>query len=188
MNRTINYALILLIIAITAGCTKPPAKEDQIVAQINDYQLTVADFMHDAKLNLPTEFIKDNLEPIKEQLCDDIIINELILQEAEKIGLDKDKAFMDEIEYYWKQSLIKRIINLKGAEAIAQVMKTNYVLSALDSYNGTDKEQIKEKAQALVNLWIENLKKTAKIHKNSDLLKKIDLSTIKTDEGGIYGK
>lgn len=177
MNRLIkkfNYVLFLLVIAVAAGCAKSVDK-GQIVARINNYRLTVDDFMQEAKLNLPGMLLKDSSGAVKEELYNDIVTNELILQQAEKMNLDKDKAFMKEIENYWKQALIKRLINIKGAEFLAMV-------------KGEDKAQKKEKAQALLNLWIENLKKTAKINRYDDVLNKINLNTIKSNEGGVYGE
>lgn len=177
MDRLIkkfNYVLLLLLIAVSAGCAKP-ADKDQIVARINNYRLTVDDFMKEAKLNLPSMLLKDTSGAVKEQLYKDIVTNELILQQAEKMNLDKDRAFMKEIENYWKQALIKRLINIKGAEFMAMV-------------KGDDREQKKVKAQALLNLWVENLKKTAKIHRYDDVLNKINLNTIKSNEGGVYGE
>ncbi|MFH0855445.1 MAG: SurA N-terminal domain-containing protein [Candidatus Omnitrophota bacterium] len=169
MNRLI--ILLLLIAALFAGCAKAPAGKKQVVAQINNYQLTVDDFMQEAKLNLPYMLQNDNSGAIKEQLYNDIVTNELILQQAERMGLDKNRDFMKEVENYWKQALIKRLINIKGAEFLAAA-------------KGENDAQKKENAQALLDLWIKGLKQEAKIHKYDDTLNSINLNTARVNEGG----
>ena len=172
LTKKSDYALLLLLIAgIAAGCAKKPDNA-KIVAKINDYQLTVDDFMQEAKLNLPSMLLKDTTGAVREQLYNDIVTNELILQQAEKMDLDKNKAFMKEIENYWKQALIKRLINIKSGEYVARV-------------KGENQEIKRQEAQELLSLWVENLKKNAKIKRYDEVLNKIDLSTIiPKDKGG----
>jgi len=103
---------ILLMISVTAmvavaifGCGRAPSEEEiRVVAEINDYELTIADFKE--------ESLSDPLKS-KEELLEDIIIKKILTQEAQKGDFDKDKAFMKEIERYWEQALLKLLIKRK---------------------------------------------------------------------------
>ena len=77
--------VILLGIALLTGCAKKPDK-DKIVAQINNYQVTIDDFNEEAKMSIPGAS--------KDQILQDIIIKELLLEEAQKNDLDKNRRFM----------------------------------------------------------------------------------------------
>lgn len=162
MNRLckiFNCVMALALVAILGcGCTKNPDKS-QIVAQINNYQLTLADFKQEAEMSLTGA--------PKELILQDIITKELLLQEAQKMDLDKDKYFMKEIENYWKQSLIKRLIDIKGTEFLAAVKLTDEELKL----TGQARDSLKmKKAQALLDIWINNLKNGAKIKKYDAVL------------------
>lgn len=178
MNRIFKkfrYMMIGLVAALITGCVKEPDK-NQIVAQINNYAVTIEDFKHEAGMSISGVS--------KELILQDIVTKELLLQEAQKMGLDKNKAFMKEIEDYWKQSLIKRLINIKGAEFLAAVRLTDEEAKA-----GQDQDWLKmKKAQTLLELWINNLAKDAKIEKYDTVLNTIKLKDCKNLLGGTDGK
>lgn len=161
---------------LITGCVKEPDK-NQIVAQINNYAVTIEDFKHEAGMSISGVS--------KDLTLQDIVTKELLLQEAQKMGLDKNKAFMKEIEDYWKQSLIKRLINIKGAEFLAAVKLTD----AETKITGQDQDRLKmKKAQGLLELWINNLAKDAKIEKYDTVLNTIKLKECKNLAGGTDGE
>ncbi len=153
MNKVLkkfSYAMVAgLITLLATGCVKKPDK-DRIVAEINGYQVTIDDFKEEAKISLSGS--------PKEQILQDIITKELLLEEAQKNGLDKNRRFMKEIENYWKQALIKRLIYIKGEEFLAQ------------SSDIKDEEERMKNAQALLDRWINDLKNKARIKKYDQVL------------------
>lgn len=150
--KKFGFVMVIGLIAVLIGCAKKPDK-NQIVAEINNYQLTVDDFKYEAGLSLSGVS--------KEQLLDDIITKELLLQEAQKNDLDKNKRFMKEIENYWKQALIKRLIYIKGEEFLA-------------SLRGIENKELRmKKAQIMLDEWVNQLKTKAKIKKYDQVLKGI---------------
>jgi len=162
IKRFIFVMLIALTGALITGCEKKPDKS-QIVAEVNNYQVTIDDFKQEARMDLSGAS--------KEQVLQDIVTKELLLQEAQKMNLDKDKHFMKEIENYWKQALIKRLINIKGDEFLA-ASKTS------------DGKAKMEKAQILLDRWINNLKNNASIIKYDEVLNGIKLKKSGDQDGG----
>jgi len=156
MNKLFKrFSLVLIIVLLSAlitACTKKPDKS-QVVAEINNYQLTIDDFKYEAGLSLSGAS--------KEQILQDIITKELLLQEAQKNSLDKNRRFMKEIENYWKQTLIKRLIYIKGEEFLASV-------------EGIENKELRmKKAQELLDQWVNELKNKAKIKKYDQVLNSI---------------
>ncbi|MBF0522024.1 MAG: peptidyl-prolyl cis-trans isomerase [Candidatus Omnitrophica bacterium] len=111
------WGAIILAGLVAAGCAKKE-QNSPVVAEINNYRLTAEDFQVEALLSVPDVLKAEDVPALKEQIYQDLLTKELLVQEAQKSNLDKDKHFMKEIEDYWKQALIKRIMNRKTNEYI----------------------------------------------------------------------
>jgi hypothetical protein len=184
--KVVNFSLIIAIALILAsGCAKKPDKS-QVVAEINNYLVTTDDLRDEAKLSI--------YSASKEQILQNIIYKELLLQEAQRLNLDKNKDFMKEIENYWKQALIKRLINMKGNEflAFSQVsndeIKAEYErlskesdgkIKSFKEMSGEIREMLRvRKAQVSLDNWIAGLRKNAEINKYDEVLNTIKLKKI----------
>jgi hypothetical protein len=102
---------ILILPVLFCGCGKryDPKKT---VARINNYYMTIDDF----KSELETAYMGKKGILSDEQILDDIISNEILVQEAQRLGLDKEKTFMKTIERYWKHTLRKELLDRKDRE------------------------------------------------------------------------
>jgi len=161
LMRNSNYAIFfILMAAVAAGCAKNP-DTSQIIAEVNNYKVTINDFRQEAAMSMSAES--------KEQILQDIITKELLLEKAQKMNLDKSKDFMIEIENYWKQALIKRLISIKGNEFLV-------------ASKGNNNKTKMENAQAMLESWINGLKNKASIVKHDDMLNK--LKKITNKDGG----
>ncbi|MFA5275449.1 MAG: hypothetical protein WC417_00955 [Candidatus Omnitrophota bacterium] len=157
-----NYLIFFILIVVTAaGCVKKP-DASQIVAEVNNYQVTIDDFRQEAAMSMSAAS--------KEQILQNIINKELLLEEAQKMNLDKNKNFMKEIENYWKQALIERLITIKGNDFLA-------------ASKGDSKAKM-ENAQALLESWITGLKNNASIKKHDDVFNGIKLKKANNQDGG----
>jgi len=190
-KRHIVAAVMVFVAALAAGCAQRP-DETKVVARINRYQATVDDFRQEAAMNLPGT--------TKDQILDDMVTKELLLEQAQKMGLDKDTRFMKEIENYWKQTLIKRLIRIKGEEFLAAAVvgddevKAGYDrlveesegrIGAYEKVAGRIREALKrEKAQAMLEAWVSGLSKNADIKIYNDVLKDIDVRKPRSEDGG----
>jgi len=95
--------------SLICGCGRPknPGADDKIIAKINNYTLTAGDFRDSAA---------KMMGGTKEAVLDELITKNVLIQEAQKENFDKDRAFMNEIEKYWEQALLKLLIKKKMAE------------------------------------------------------------------------
>jgi len=179
------------VLALAAGCAQGP-DETRVVARVNRYQATVDDFMQEAGMSLPGVS--------KDQVLDDIVTKELLLEQAQKMGLDKDARFMKEIENYWKQTLIKRLIRIKGEEFLAAaaisdeearvaydrlVRESEGRIGPYEKVAGRIKGALRmEKAQEMLDAWLAGLRKNADIKIYDDVLKGIELKKPRSGDGG----
>ncbi len=115
-RSSIKFAVFLLLACFFAGCHKNNSVDKKVVARINDYDLTVADFRSEAVTLKDNKNLSSDPNKAKEQLLQDIIRKKLFIQEAQKLNFDKQKYFMSEIERYWEQALLKLLFIKKTEE------------------------------------------------------------------------
>lgn len=152
-----NPRMILLMITILSMLLVPAcgkndnlqSGDSKVVAKINNYKLTIADFKSEAQDKLPANLSDIEFEKAKEDLLDEIITKKVLIQEAQKENFDKDRSFVKEIERYWEQALLKLLFRKKEQE----LMNT----------------------QAL-NKWIDGLKSRSDIKKYDENLKAVKKS------------
>ena len=149
--------IIFVMITVTmsiSGCGRSPSQEDmRVVARINNYELTVADFKE--------ESLSDPLKP-KEELLQEIIMKKILIQEAQKQNFDKERAFMREIEKYWEQALLKSLIKKKTAD-----------LSRDIAPGGEEGE--KESVREALREWVGDLRRKASVKINTEVLEEIKM-------------
>ena len=176
-SKTILLSLAILLLFLSAnGCgksqTKP--KDSKILVKINNYELTTEDFRDEIRLTAHNKELPADLQEAKEKLLDEIIMKKVLLQEAQRQHFDKDRAFTKEIERYWEQALLKRLINKKMTELSRQIIvKDSEVrdeyerlsreaggkIGAFDSQEAEIKGDIyNRKMQALFEDWLKKLK------------------------------
>ncbi len=144
---SVAIASVLAIALLMTACARKEPSE-RIVAVINDYRMTVEDFNYESKEVLRTGIGIGDIAIAKEDILDALIIKEVLLQEAQKAGLDKDKNFMKTIELYWEQTLLRNLLAKKSREIEKAV--TVYEGEITDYYNKM-KEKIKAKVVVLAN-------------------------------------
>ena len=177
-----KYALLLFVLMLAAGCGRLP-KDKVILAKINNYEITQDEFEQEFK---DSGFGRvDTLESRKDFL-NTLINRKLILQDAQKKGLDKDKSFLNMIERFWEQSLLKLTLDKKAKEVAGSVLVSDREIQetydTLFKNGKTDKsydqmyQQIKweitrSKETQAMNNWVAQLRKKGEIKISSDLLK-----------------
>jgi hypothetical protein len=161
--------LVAVAVMPAAGCAKKPDK-DRIIARVNDYKVTMDDFKREADLSLPGAS--------REQVMKDLITRELLVQESQKIGIDKNPEFMKEIEDYWKQTLIKQMISRKGNEFLQVVKVSPEEIQAgaqpQESSVNAGKRLRMQKAQILLNEWLAGLGKNSRIEVYAEIFNALE--------------
>ena len=151
MNRF--FILILVALMVSTALTGCVSKKETgpIVARVNEYKMTADDLKEDIE-NSP--YSADEKKDINEFL-DLSIRKQVLIQEAQKLGLDRQRPFMKTIERYWEQTLIREILKKKMQEISKTVPKS-------------------EQTQALDN-WMEQLYNDSDITINKDILNKFEI-------------
>lgn len=98
-------ALIASFAALVAYfTTKPHPVEKNIAISINRKQITHDEFNARFASVQATD---------RQDFINSLIVRELMIQDAQKEGIDKDEAFRRSIQDYYEQSLVKQVIDKK---------------------------------------------------------------------------
>ncbi len=181
MKKNLVFLFIFLFIC---GCNPAP-KNRQILAKINNYEITLDQFKEEFK---DSQYAGNETAESRKEFLNNLINRKLILQEAQKQGLDKDKSFLKMIEKFWEQSLLKLAVDRKTKETAGSVLASDREVE--DTYNKMLKDgkadkpyeqmyqQIKwqitrNKQTQQLNDWVTQLHKKADIKVDYDLLKQV---------------
>jgi len=145
---------------------------NRVVAQINDFQLKRGEFQEKLVREMEYSNAYKTTPEAKNEFLQTIIKKELLIQEAKKKGLDKNKEFISAIERYWEATLIKLLLEEKNKE-IMQVatvsekeIKEKYrEMKSRDgntpSFENIEKDIAKDlfeiKKTAVLDKWIKSL-------------------------------
>ena len=186
--RGIAFSSIVLIIftLFSLACTREKAEEGKVLARINDYQLTLAEFQD--KLSAELE-LKDNYKLTRQAKLDfleECICKEILIQEARKRELDRKAEFIHAIERYWESILIRNLLDLEGKDIDRRVIVTQEEIEAFYARNkdqlGTPlpsvaeiepqlrKEIMEQKKTEMLEEWMSRLREQARVEVDKDLL------------------
>jgi len=187
-RRSYFFAAVMCCLIITSlleGCGRRKASE-KVVATINNYKMTVEDFNYESKEIFHMGRLVGHMPDTKEEILDALIVKEVLLQEAEKKDLDKDKEFLRSIEMYWEQTLIKNLMKKKFVDIQNKV--TVYEEEVIDYYHNMMKDEqrplegvrrnikreIKSKKERdLLDEWIEDLRSKSRIRVDKKVLNEL---------------
>ncbi|MEW6095957.1 MAG: SurA N-terminal domain-containing protein [bacterium] len=180
----IKYLIMLLCMSFLAsGCgTKSP-----ILAKVRGESITIKEF--EAQLQkLPSAYRAMFItREQKEKLLDQMIMEKLMVQEAIKEGLHRNKEIQQKLKWVKNQMLIEELIKIKVYDKVSvsdEEAKKFYDIHQKELhrlFKGKTFDEIKQKVKQIMlrddaktrlmfNSWIEGLKKEAKITKNLALL------------------
>ncbi|MCG6880457.1 MAG: SurA N-terminal domain-containing protein [Deltaproteobacteria bacterium] len=184
VKRLFGVFMLGLFLSFSA-CGNQQEENGEVLAKINDFQMTLKEFKTQLAANL--EFEKDFklTREAKEEFLNSLIQKELLIQEALKLKLERKKKFIEAIERYWEATLIKNLMELKGKEISAttyvseeeiqarydKMKKSNPDLPPLVDMRTQLQDKIKreQKTRDLAK-WIEDLRKSAVIEIDQKLL------------------
>lgn len=186
MTRYRSSLLIVafLILTVAAGCGR--RRSDRILATVNNYKMTVEDFDYESKEIFRMGRVIGDTPNTKEEILDALIVKEILLQEAQKQGLDKDKEFMRSIEQYWEQTLIKELMKKKFKEIHDKVTVYEEEVLEYYRYELRDKESPLEdvrstitreirskKERKLLDEWIDEMRSRSRIRVNKNVFNEL---------------
>lgn len=109
MKRTILVAMLPVFLA---GCHGGTAPQDTVV-KINKYTISRAEFEREFK---DSRFGRDDTPQSRKEFLGNLIDRVLILQDAQRNGLDNDPQFLKMVEKFWEQSLLRLALEKKTKE------------------------------------------------------------------------
>jgi len=183
-KRTLYLLLFLLSLGIFR-CSQQGPEEGKILARINDYNLTLNEFQ--SQLTAELELDKDFklTKEARREFLEGLIEKELLIQEAKRLHLDRKERFIKAIERYWESTLIRDLMELKGQEITQrtyisqeeiedyykELQRSGEPLPPLkESEEDITKELRERKKTRMLDEWIDDLRKKAKIEINQELL------------------
>lgn len=106
MNRNmLVYAFMAVVVAVT-GCSK--STDTAVVAKVNSTKITAADFKKQLEdLQPPMQQAVSADPKARKEFLEDLIGIELVLQEARRLKLDKDPAFVKKQEELEKEMKLR---------------------------------------------------------------------------------
>lgn len=134
------YLVILMMLLIT-GCAEKK-KEEKIVANINNYKLTVEDFRYESNEISNAGRVLGEMPVTKRDVLNALITKEVLLQEAVRQNLDKEKDFMGSMELYWEQALLKNLLAGKSQDIAKETVVYE---DEINRYRNNMKDKIKAK-------------------------------------------
>ena len=134
-----NRILLCLTLLSLAGCgsSQPPSPQN-VVAQVGNYVITRQEFEEAYR---DSSYGEQGTLASRRIFLNNMINQKLILLDAEKRGLDKNREFLKMVENFWQQSLLTMAMQEKIREG-----------GNLDS-------------------WVEYLKTTTNVEINQEALK-----------------
>ena len=134
-----NRMLLCLTLLALAGCgNSPPSSSDDAVAKVGNYVITRQEFEEAYK---DSGYGELGTLASRKTFLNNMINQKLILLDAEKRGLGKNKECLKMVESFWQQSLLTMAMQ----------------------------EKVKEGGN--LDKWVEYLKKTTKVEINQEALK-----------------
>lgn len=147
-----SFIVVAAVAAMVFGCSKPKQEEakpraevkGEVLARVNDKTITTEDFKREQE-KLP-EYIQASLETKdgKKQFLDNLVTRELIVQKAEKSGMDKDAAVASKLEEIKKTLIIEALLKkeIEGKAAFTEKEAEAYYNSHKDEFKEGEKVKI----------------------------------------------
>jgi len=176
--------LVSLVVLLLTGCSRGATEDRRIVAQINKYRMNVDDLRY-ALRNIPYDDKRLlDTEDGRREYLDRLIEKEILLQEAQRQGLDREKDFIKSIENYWEQALLKLLLERKSKEIsgrvhvydneIEEYYKNSGETRPLPEVKSSISRIIRQKKESeAMDAWIDELKRSSYIRIDNDLAQEI---------------
>jgi len=177
MSRLILSIFFIFVALVCNSCS--PNEKTAIV--IDEMKITSKEF--DSTF-AKSQFAESPTRENRSNFLNYFINRKLILKEAVKTGFDKNAQFLENIQLFWEQALLKLMLTEKMKELsstiqVAQDEVRNYYESNQTEFGGKtfseayDEIRLKifsERQREALDKWINSLRSKAKIEINHGLL------------------
>ena len=116
MKSNFTFFLLLLLPLSFFSCSNGEQGEGETLVKINNYNLTLLEFQQKLALELNLDEDLKLTPEVKTAFLEQLIQEELLIQEARRLKLDRKEKFTRAIERYWKSTLIRDLLERKSEE------------------------------------------------------------------------
>jgi len=175
----------IILISFMAGCSSGNNNaENKVVAQINKYKMTIDDLRYELKNAPYDETASLKTRGGRKRYLDGLIDKEVLLQEAQRQGIDREKDFMKSIENYWEQALLRMLLERKSKEVSSLIHVYDNEIEEYYKSSGEDLPLVKvkneirgiikqKKETEAMGAWIDELKKRSYIKVDEEVLESL---------------
>ena len=106
--------------AQVAPASTPVAPPKDVLAQVGDWMITLPEFnerLKNLKQSIPDIDVNDPKS--RKYVLDEIVRQQLLVMEAEKMGVDKDKNIMAAVDDFRRTLLVQELVNRKIKDLVA---------------------------------------------------------------------
>lgn len=169
MKKIVYFSMIISLLA-GFGC----GVKEKAAITIDEITITEAEFNEAFQASRYGVMGEEG----RKEFLKNYISKKLILKEAQKMALDKDPQFLNEIQFFWENALLKLILSKKASElgrnvAVSDEEIQGYYQTYQESHF-VDKELpqayqqiktllLKEKQSGAIAAWEDSLKQQANI-------------------------
>lgn len=167
-----RYLILVFLICFLAGCLENDRPKPVIT--IGTIQVSAKEFEEAYQAS----YFSQAKENGRKTFLDVFIARKLMLREAERMRLDKDPEFVKDIQLFWEQSLLKRLLVEKGKEASFKIeIGDREAEDFYNAYKDTEfsgrsfaqtKDQIKallvrQQQQKMINDWVNQMRRQTNV-------------------------
>ena len=116
MNKNLICFLLVLLPLSFFSCSNGESEEGETLVKINNYDLRYDEFQRQLARELNFDADLKLTREVREAFLEQLIQEELLIQEAKRLKLDRKEKFVLAIERYWKSTLIRDLLERKGEE------------------------------------------------------------------------
>ncbi len=187
INKALFLCLSLAVLAGAGACSGDPGDDEgEVVARINDYELTLKEYETQLNSDVGVSELYRLTREDKREFLDRLVRKELLLQEAMRRKLDQREEFVRAIERYWEATLIRDLMVIAGKELSERVSITQEDIRARyekmkqanpdlpefeEMREGIGRTLLEEERRARLDAWMDRLRKEADVEVNEDLIK-----------------
>lgn len=186
-------AVVLSVVPALSLCSPVLAGADaeKPVVTVNDLALTARDLRQELASSQGVSHAPDKGAQGEPEWLARVIERELLVQEAQRQGLDRQSAFMRTIERFWKEALIKHLIDRKQREladsvrvyepeieAFYQKLSREAAGRQIEPYDAVREDLARalrqEKQAAALDAWVNDLRARAHVQIDHETLSTLD--------------
>jgi hypothetical protein len=173
-----NWLLVLslCLTLLLVSCSGDTRKDGEYLVRVNEYRITQAEVDTLLKLEAELDSNVSISEDTRSEFINELILTQLLIQEAKKRRLDGRERFRQTIQRYWESTLIRDLLTEKGEQLrtstiVSQEEIEQYYHDNQHVLGGSLEEMAPElaklleerKVTAAIQEWIQELYTTAKI-------------------------